>query len=515
MKNKYIILGLLILLLIPSVWFLAKSGFVLTDDGNWMIIRFSAFYQALRDGQFPVRFLSRLNFSYGYPVANFLYPGFMYIGVPIKLAGFSFEQTIKAIIAASFIGGGVFTYFWLKKIFDDISSFFGAILYTYAPYHLFDAYKRGSVGEVLSLAVLPFVLWQIERGSIFWMAIGIAALIISHNTLAILFLGFVIVYVFAKSYGVKKNKKNIENYILALVMGLTLSAFFWLPAVFELGYTVFSSTKISDYSKYFADISLIGIPTFIVMVAALILFVVNKLKPQKNLLTIAVFLMGILSIYMSSQFSSFIWAYLPVSFIQFPFRVLSVTIICFAYLSAFALNQTRNIYKIVFGSILLVGCLYISMNTIFYPKLVNNDDSFYSTNEATTTVMDEYMPTWVKVKPTSHPDDRIFILKGQGDVQNIINDSNTITFDYLSKSPSVVRINTIYYPGWKAYSGNNEKAIFYDNNQGLMDLKLEGGNQKIKLIFGETPIRVLADFVSLITLLVLIASEIKKFDFNK
>src|SRR2546421_9202065 len=40
---------------------------------------------SLRHGQFPVRFLPRLNHGYGYPVADFLYPLFMYIGVPLYM----------------------------------------------------------------------------------------------------------------------------------------------------------------------------------------------------------------------------------------------------------------------------------------------------------------------------------------------------------------------------------------------------------------------------------------------
>ncbi|HVT01648.1 MAG TPA: 6-pyruvoyl-tetrahydropterin synthase-related protein [Patescibacteria group bacterium] len=515
MKNKYLIPILLILLIIPSIWFLAKSGFVVTDDGNWMIIRFSAFYQALRDGQFPVRFLPRLNFSYGYPVANFLYPGFMYIGVPFKLAGLSFEQTIKAIIGASFIGGGLFIYLWLRNMYDEISSFFGALIYTYAPYHLFDAYKRGSIGEVLSLAVMPFVLWQLERRNIFWIALGVAMLIISHNTLAILFLPLILLYIFGKVYKVKKNKKLIEDYILSIVLGLTLSAFFWLPAVFELGNTVFAKTKISDYSQYFADIYLIGIPLIVILILSLLLFFIKKQRVDKNLIPIIMFVVVAISIFFASSYSELLWAYLPVSFVQFPFRALSLEVVGVAFLTAFVLNYIANPYKIIVGTILLGSLVYFSMNTLLYPKLVINDDSFYSTNEATTTVMDEYMPVWVKNKPSNHPNEKVKIVKGQGDIQNIIVDSNSIQFNYLSKSPSIVEINTIYYPGWKAFSNKQEKAIFYDNSKGLMDLKLEGGNQTIKLVFGETPIRLLADAISLITLLLLIAMEIKNLDLKR
>src|SRR3989304_7722744 len=207
MKKRFNILFLLLLILtIPSVVGLLHSGFPLTDDGNWMVIRLSAFYENLRDGQFPVRFLSRLNHGYGYPVADFLYPGFMYIGSLIHILGFSFVNSIKIILGISLITSAVFSFLWLRKIFDEMSAIIGALIYLYFPYHLYDVYKRGSVGEVLSLAILPFILWQIEKKNIFWSAIGIFLLILAHNTLAVLFMLFIFAYMGLNIY-VSKNRK--------------------------------------------------------------------------------------------------------------------------------------------------------------------------------------------------------------------------------------------------------------------------------------------------------------------
>src|SRR5258708_6059592 len=106
-KNNILPVLSLILFLIPGIWGLFHFGFPATDDGGWMIIRFSAFYQALRLGQIPVRFLISLNHGYGYPVADFLYPLFMYLGVPIHILGFGFINTIKIILAGSFLLSGI------------------------------------------------------------------------------------------------------------------------------------------------------------------------------------------------------------------------------------------------------------------------------------------------------------------------------------------------------------------------------------------------------------------------
>src|SRR3989344_6237514 len=190
---KYWFISVVIILTLPAVSFLAISGFPTTDDGNWMIIRFSSFYQEFMNGQIPVRFLTRLNFGYGYPVANFLYPGFMYFAIPLApLVGFI--NATKLVIVFSFIISSSFIYLWLQKIFTRFAALFGTIVFTYLPYHLFDLYKRGSVGEIFAFVWVAFCLWMVEEKNPFLLSIGAALLAISHNTIFILFLPLIFLY---------------------------------------------------------------------------------------------------------------------------------------------------------------------------------------------------------------------------------------------------------------------------------------------------------------------------------
>src|SRR3989344_8938078 len=62
----------LIFVSLIALWPFFRKGFYTSHDGEWMIIRFTAFHQTLAAGQFPVRFVDRLNNNYGYPVLNFL-----------------------------------------------------------------------------------------------------------------------------------------------------------------------------------------------------------------------------------------------------------------------------------------------------------------------------------------------------------------------------------------------------------------------------------------------------------
>jgi hypothetical protein len=376
---------------------LFHAGFFVTDDGEWMLIRFD-FHQALVDGQFPVRWLGRLNFAYGYPAANFMYPGFMYLGEFFRLLGFGYVTTVKLILGISLVGSGIFTYLWLRQRFSDFSSFVASIIYVYAPYHLYDIYKRGSVGEVLALCVVPFVLWMLDRKNLFFTALGIALLVLSNNTLAALFLPVIIIY-----YLLSQEKIMYFFLLKSVVLGLGVSSFFWIPALYDLQYTVFSQVDVSSITEYFQEAQSQYLSIFsiiflgITVVTALASYSFVK-QVSKNIYYPAVLffviLLGVLV--MNLSFSQALWKILPISFIQFPFRLFSLEMLSVSYLTCLVISLCKGKIQYVLAVALFI--LLSFPNFVFVPhiKYMDKGDDYYATNDATTTVKNEYMPTWVK-----------------------------------------------------------------------------------------------------------------------
>lgn len=505
--NRYknlVFLLFLVLVSFPSILSLFKPGFFQSDDGEWMIIRFSAFHQALRDGEFPVRWLGRLNHEYGYPVANFLYPGFMYLGEPIHVAGFGFVDTVKILFGVSMVASAVFTYLWLAKLFDRLPSFAGALFYLYTPYHLFDLYKRGSLGEILSLAVIPFILWQIERESFVWPTIGIAFLILSHNTLALLFVPVVVFYMMLNLYISKKKKALLVVYTSMLSLGLGLPSFFWIPAIFDLQYTIFHQVTVSEWHNYFASYDLIGFSTISIFFFVFILFATGKASLVAHKLTVFLFFVGITSLLLSVSISAPLWKILPVLFIQFPFRFLSLTILSVSFLSAFFINQLRGertLITLVLLLLLIVSALPYSQPKIFFDK----GDSYYTTNEASTTVRNEYMPKWVKIVPVQRPNNKVEMVGfEEGKVSNLFSNSRKISFTTNFQRDGIISLNTMYFPGWRIYVDGKEKAIDYSNTKGVMQLTVPAGSHIVEGQFTETRLRLFSDSVSVISVIILV-----------
>jgi len=440
----------------------------------------------------------RLNNGYGYPVSDFLYPLFMYLSVPIHLLGINFVNSIKTLLILCIFTSSLFTFLWLRKLFDNFSSLIGAIFYTFFPYHLFDVYQRGSVGEVLSLSILPFVLWQMERRSLLWTSIGLAFLIMAHNTLAVLFMFLILPYALLEVYIAKDRIKISGFYCLSLLLGFGLSAFFWLPALFDLQYTVFAKTQISDIGNYFAGFGLIGVAALFVIFTTILLIFLCRIELKKHRLTIIMLFVVIISIFLGSQPSAFLWKFLPSTFVQFPFRFLSLTIPSVAFLAACIVSIFSNKIKISLG-LLIVLLLSISAITYLFPNSYQNfPDSFYSTNQNTTTVKNEYMPSWVKEIPQVMVPVKVQNLSGQETINLLQSTPSKTVFSVVLTMERAIQVNTIYFPGWYAYVNGRRAEIVYNNPRGLINLRLNKGVNNVEVVFKETPVRLFSDLVSII-----------------
>lgn len=495
-RSWFIWIGLAVVLIsLPLI----KPGFFISDDGDWMVIRLSAFYQSLREGQFPVRFLGRLNHGYGYPVANFLYPGFLYLGSLIHVFGVPFPDVVKLLFILAVTGTSFFLYLWLRYDAGCFASTLGAISFVFAPYVLYDIYKRGSIGEILAFFPVSAALYSIRSNRRWILPLAIALLIVSHNSLALLFILYLTVYVLV--YGKKE-------YFVSMLIGIGMSSFFWFPALWERQYVTFDALKIAESKEYFLRgqmLSLIGLP----FLAACFILLFRRLKqiPKRAFFFLLTF---IISIVLALPISSFIWTipFFP-SFIQFPYRMLAITVISGVWLVAMSIHiypkhkEISNLSVIVTFFIL---SLVYSIQQITSVASVDRPVTYYTTNEATTTVADEYMPRWIGNKPIHRASDRVEVHKGDATIA--INFVSTQRYDVTidAKDTSIVQLNTIYYPGWGAMVDDVPVAIDYKNDQGVMYIPIVKGKHRVVAEFRETIPRFIADCVSVLFLGLYIAT---------
>ncbi len=481
-------IGAILLASILLLWPLFYRGFFVTDDGDWMIIRLSAFYQSLAEGQFPVRFLGRLYHNYGYPVANFLYPGFLYVGSFVRLFGFSYVDVIKIVLSISVVGSAVVLYLTLRKKYHLLEATVGAISFVLSPYVVFDLFKRGSVGELFAFLPASILFYGIVSNVLWVIPVATAVLLVSHNSLALLFLGVFLLFSFMQS------KRFL--YIKSIGIGIGMATFFWLPALYERRFVLFDSIRVADSLSYFIRLDqwpLLGIG----FISSLVLLFFAKHKITVFEKTSAV--VTLCSAALALPISMFVWKLIPqLSFyVQFPYRFLSLASFIGAFTVSSMLSFVPNKIKGIVVFILTCSLVYIvlvSQSAIVY---VDHGEGYYSTNEATTTVKNEYMPRWVQTIQTIRAAQKVEVLSGDAEFFSSQDTVQRIDGIIDAKAESLISINTIYYPGWGVALNGVLTPIEYKNPYGVMHITVPKGKHRLEASFRETGFRLVADIISL------------------
>lgn len=541
-KYSYTVLVFLFSLFIsiPIISPYFNQGYFPTHDGEWAVVRLADMFRTIRDMQIPARYSGALNFGYGYPLFNFAYPFPYYLGVFVYFLTGSFTTAVKLIFALSVPLSSFFIFLASAKLWKSrIAGIVSATVYIYVPYRMVDLFVRGSIGESIAFVLFALIFYlairiseKYSRALFICLSISIAMLVTTHNIMTVLFIPFATIFVIAKAVAEKKYE-SIKIFLQALLLGAGISCFFWMPALLEKGNVLLSKIPIADRNIYFVNINQLifpnwgfGPPTepngfsyqigiaqilFILVIFSIIMISFKGKKvlgsPSIKIAAIIIALISV-SILMMFSFTSFVWETTPLlSEINYPWIMLSQIAILTGLLSGFLATQGTILKYLAIAMSLMVVFLTVAYaNPETY---VNRGDDFYLTNEATTTSSDELMPLWVREKPLKHFEEKVDIVKGEAFLSDLKFNSKQLSFLITSNTESSVRINTIYYPGWKAYIDSKMTNINYKNKFGVMDVEIPRGEHEITLKFGETFPRMIADTISVISLLIVIIILLK------
>lgn len=541
MKYMFLICFLLAITL-PIIFPLFHKGYFPTHDGQWAVVRLTDMFREVKDKQIPPRFSGNLNFGYGYPLFNFAYPFPYYLGLMVHLLKFGFVDSIKMLFGASVLFSGLFMYFAAKTLWkNELAGFISAAFYLYFPYRLVDLYARGSLGESISFALFPAILFFVLKLSQtgknkygICLSVLFGTLILTHNVMAVFFSTFLILFILSGLFFID-NKLNIKKIVSFLLLGLGISSFFWLPALVEKKYILLSNFPIADRNLYFVKLSQLlfskwgygppasadgftyqlGIIHVLVFFSSITIFILKRkaiLKPIKSLTFI---LIGISILFFLLLFkeSDFFW-HLPIfSEINYPWIILGILGFILSLLSGFLATFPFWKYVVIVGALINILLLIPFAKPQFFIDL---GDNYYLTNDATTTSSNELMPLWVKKFPNNRPQNKIDIIKGNGTINVDKISSNQIKFNVNLTTDSVIRVNTIFYPGWNLKEKN--KQILYDNPYGVMEFFLPKGIHYINLAFEETKFRLICDWISVFSLIIIvymIGKQIKNLSWRK
>ncbi len=528
----------LVALTFPIILPYFHPGYFPTHDGEWAVVRLGDMFREIRDHQFPPRYSGNLDFGYGYPLFNFAYPLPYYIGLVLYLLKFSFIDSIKFLFAGSVLLSVGFMYLAAKEFWQSKKAgFVSALLFAYFPYRLVDLYVRGSIGECFAFIFFSALFWfairlyKSPKQKIFipLISLGVAGLILSHNIMAILFFPLFLLFIALLVW--KEYRIHITSLATSLSLGLLAASFFWAPALVEKNLILLSKIPIADrLINYvtFWDLLFrpwgygipevaqggftyqIGWPQIVAFLFVLVLF--TKMIFQKKHVTatindrvVGIFIVITVGmILMMFPFTNVIWKTVPLlKEINYPWTFLGPIGFIISFLSGYIVIQKKQ-WITLFACILCISALLLYLPNAKPQKFTYYDSSYYLTNDGTTTSSSEYTPLWVKELPLNRPTEKVLVLSGQGTISNLSYNSKMTTFSASLLTKGVIRINTIYYPGWRITVDGMHAMPDYNNSHGVMDVTLSSGTHFVSATFSETPLRLFSDILSLCSVILII-----------
>lgn len=546
--------------------FLFQGVLIAGHDALGGIVRFSQLDKVLRDGFFPARWLPHINFGYGEPTFIFYAPFFDYFGMIFKFFGLSYVNALNAARISLWFLSGLGMYLLAKEFFGRLGGLIAGAAYIMAPYHLSQIYVRGSSAEFAAMTWLPFILWAFYKlwatGKLkyFFMASLFSCLLfLSHNILTMLF-GPIIVVFLVMLWWREKNNKNLVKSFLALSLAGFCSLFFLLPAFFQKQYVQIGNMLKGHFNYrhhflYFKQLIyspwgygasmppnqvdemsfMIGFMYWILAGVAIYIlykFWKNKEKTKEKNILLFFSVIFVLSIFFTLFISAPFWQIIPIlKFVQFPWRFLTIVSFTSSFLAGAIMLLIDKEKEVLRGSVAVGIIILIVVTNYSYTRpgkaynIVGGDNVYEEAmvmQGAGVTGALEYTPIWSNEVPEFIAVDKYEVL--EGDIVMVEQDvkAQRYQFNFQAETYGKVRINTYYFPGWKIFIDGEESKIDYSNEYGLMDIELPAGQHNVEVVFARDTLRLWAEIISLLSLLILFLigsiafyKEIKKWKLKK
>jgi hypothetical protein len=541
-----------ILLVLPALAPLARTGFFASHDGVFHVYRLMALEDAVRGGVLYPRWFADFAFGYGHPVLNFYGPLSYYWGLVFALLGAGPVLATKLLFATGLVASALGMYACARLYFDRFPAVVAAVLYAYLPYHLIDLYVRGAVAEFLAFVWFPLLLlafhrlaeekegWRATTWLVLAALLGVA-LIATHSLSALIFAPCLAGYLVILWWR-RRQWRVVARFLAAGGLGLVLGAFYWLPVMAESRYVGLGHGASQGYRDHLLSVAGLIFPgpiydyaaeapiTFpigwlhvgLLLAAVPLPLLVRRRRPQ-TLLFLAI---GLFSVFMLTDISLPVWRAFEsaLAFLQYPWRFQALTVLATAFLGGMllqvAVERVPWAGAVAGGLVLLLVGLFALPDlpvTTSYPDLSVEGmwrlDRELSQIGATWT--GEYVPIWVEEqrwaishpRPEGIPADPLPPMSyavHQARLQGVGYSRYHLELD--APQGTILSLHQFYYPGWQALWQGEVIAARPEGELGLATFDLPPGSGSLVLRLALTPAQHWGTIVSLVTCLAVAAA---------
>ena len=541
------------------------------------------FDRSIQEGILYPRWSPDFAFGYGYPFFNIYAPLAFYIGEGFHLLGLGFEDAVKAVFGLALMLSGLGMYGFLRRPLGRRGALLAAVAYMYVPYHLFDMYVRAALAESVALAVIPWVLWGFHEtvwrprfASVAGAGLAYAALMLSSNLITLLFTPLLAVYLAVMVISRLNDEQPLRGFskesilpacghllhraippLIALCIGLGLSAIFWIPAVLENRYVradqwLGGSYDYHDDFVYFFQLfspfwgfgvsgagpedgvgfQLGAAPLALAFLSLLIWWRLRSPEARRLWAFAWVGLVG--AVFMALPPAVAVWERVSFTrYAQFPWRYFSLAAPLLAVLAGTVLAEPeepaeekgpwpRELAMVLLAGLVIWGSYPYVRAEIREPKegpvsLAGLMRFQRTANEMTgSTIWTKEIPQWspmadlfvngqditTRVDYSWVPQNEILAVDARG-----MTSISEKVWVWAADDQQSVRFYRFYYPGWKAYILDEqtekviaEAPIYTTGPQGLITVPVPQGRHLLLLRFEDTPPRRVGQALSAVTL---------------
>ncbi|MBC7250910.1 MAG: hypothetical protein H5T62_11565 [Anaerolineae bacterium] len=533
------------------------SGLVNTRGGGdspFLLVRLWQLVVNLRAGVFPVRWMPDAAYGLGYPFFNFYAALPYYLAALVHFLGLDLIWALKLTQTVGFVLAGGAMALLARRLFRQPAAIFlAAIAYAYAPFHLVNVYVRGdSLSEFYAFVFYPLIPWALLRlrqspraGNVALVGLSYSGLVLTHNVSALIFSPFILCLALFFAWWSPQDQKVEPNrgvilsaMVMGLLLGLALSAWFWLPALGEqsavrLGVEDIQTQGYFHYAGHFRGINLVqrtplfdyemgagstpfamGLVQAVITAIALLVIVVGWVRRRQVDWLSAIFVLLLaLATLLITPLSRPLWDRLPLlPFTQFPWRFLSVQAFFAALVIAWPVERFRPsgvVAASAAGLLLLSAVLGLRPDFLpitgadLTPKRLMLYEVF--TGNVGSTVRYEYLPRWTVPRPYTSA---VFLnggrkpsplaVAGEISAAELLRQGPTSeTWRIHVTSPqATVALATLYFPGWRAEIDGNPAEVKPVAGLGYVSVEIPQGEHEVRLWLGRTPLRAGSELVS-------------------
>ena len=553
-----VVLAICLLALWP---FIGRASLPQETDAELHIFRLAELSFLVRGGEFYPRWAPNFYHGYGYPIFNYYAPLSYYVGLVFELLPrLDAVAGVKAVFVLGLLGAGFGMYGFVRDNWGRPSGYLAAAVYVYAPYVQYvDPIARGALAEAFSLGVFPLALWALDRlrrqqtwGRWGTAVLLVAAVILSHNLMALLFFGLLAAWVLWQTLVRQNNSANLRWLWGALALGLGTAAFFWLPVLLERNAvnlnTLIGAGDNYDFRTHFLSWAELLAPTlrldwgatepvfrfnlglaqWILGGAGLLLLLLRRVKHGAQVLFFAM-ATAVLT-FMLLPASTFLWEATPIlPFFQFPWRLLGGTVAMLAILAGAGLDAVLTQWPKVTGwgtAVVVSLCLLTALPLTQPSPWPDFGDVFafrmslieHSGRWLGTTSTADYVPATVDTVPArngsvvygflvNQPLDRVNRPTVPSDAEVLSEEVSPLHFRYTVSTPQkfLLRLFLFQFPGWTVTVDGEQIEPELARPEGFIAVPVPAGEHLVDVRFRDTPPRQLAWGITALSLLLMVA----------